>query len=69
MEIPTGVICRRIGDDERESLRELLQCPRAYVRWAQYLVVRPTMSGDRVRTLHVSWLSALWTANKPVRQP
>jgi hypothetical protein len=62
-------VCRRIGDGERETLREMLQCPRAYVRWAQYLVVRPTQSGDRVRTLHVSWLSALHTANKPVRQP
>jgi hypothetical protein len=68
MDIPTGVICRRLNPGERESLWDTIR-PHAYLRWAQYVVVRPTVTGDRVRTLHVSWLSALWTANQPVRQP
>jgi hypothetical protein len=56
MDIPTGVICRRLNPGERERLWETVH-PHAYLRWAQYLVIRPTITGDRMRTLHVSWRS------------
>jgi hypothetical protein len=68
MDIPTGVICRRLNPGELEHMGGP-NTRRGYLQAAQYVVIRPTVTGDRVRTFHVSWLSALWTANRPVRQP
>jgi hypothetical protein len=62
-ELPNGVVLRKLTQYERDEIR-----PRAHGRWAQYVVIRPTPSGDKVRTYHVSQLGAMHTATQPVRQ-